>query len=68
MQEGTCKYLNDTKRRYALDGESFTKTEGGLEALLEVVKEWVSKPYMLFRNYSIESMDKQLLAKGMQLN
>ncbi|KNG86719.1 hypothetical protein ANOM_005185 [Aspergillus nomiae NRRL 13137] len=67
VKQGSYKYLCDAGRRYLLDTDIFLKTECGLKALFEEVQDWVEKPYMLFRNYSLEYIDMQLLSRGMQL-
>lgn len=67
VKQGAYKYLCDAGRSYMLDTDTFLKTKGGLKALFEEVQDWVEKPYMLFRNYSIDYFDMQLISRGMQL-
>jgi hypothetical protein len=67
VKQGAYKYVIDADRRYMLDADTFLKTEGGLKALFEEVQDWVEKPYMLFRNYSIDYLDVQLISRGMRL-
>ncbi|KAL5048224.1 hypothetical protein BDW71DRAFT_213639 [Aspergillus fruticulosus] len=67
VETGAYKYLVDAGKGYLLDGDVFMGCEGGLEALFEEVREWVAKPYKLFRNYSVEYMDLQLRERGMRV-
>lgn len=53
------------ERQYLLDVELMLSFEHALEALYLEVQEWVGKPFMLFRNYTITYLDKQLVARGM---
>ncbi|KAL2841159.1 hypothetical protein BJY01DRAFT_257157 [Aspergillus pseudoustus] len=65
VKEDGYKYLVDAGHRYLLDGEVFLQTRDGLEALFKEVQDWVDKPYKLFRNYSLEYLEMQLVARGM---
>ncbi|OAX81658.1 hypothetical protein ACJ72_04001 [Emergomyces africanus] len=68
VKHGAYKYLRDAGRRYMLDADTFMRSEGACEALFEEVQDWVEKPYKLFRNYSIDYLDMQLIARGMRLS
>lgn len=68
VEQGAYQYLCDAGRRYMLDADTLLKTEGGLKALFEEVQDWVGKPYMLFRNYSIDYLDTRLISRGMRLS
>ncbi|KAL3462789.1 hypothetical protein BJX64DRAFT_299348 [Aspergillus heterothallicus] len=59
-------YLIDAGGRYLLDSDTFLETQGGVEALLEEVQDWVDNPYRLFRSYTLEYLDMQLTARGMR--
>ncbi|XHG08681.1 hypothetical protein AWENTII_011775 [Aspergillus wentii] len=67
VKQGAYKYLRDSGRSYVLDTDAFFRNEGGLKALFEEVQDWVENPYKLFRNYSVEYLDTQLISRGMKL-
>ncbi|EEH11255.1 conserved hypothetical protein [Histoplasma capsulatum G186AR] len=67
VKKGAYKYLCDAGRRYMLDADTFMKTEGALNALFAEIQDWVEEPRKLFRNYSIDYIDKQLISRGMKL-
>jgi hypothetical protein len=67
VKQGAYQYLRNAGREYMLDADTFLQTTGGLDALFGEVQDWVQKPYMLFRNYSIDYLDMQLVSRGMQL-
>jgi hypothetical protein len=65
IKQGGYNYLVETGRRYLLDADAFLETTGGIEALFEEVQDWVNHPYKLFRNYTLEYLETQLIAHGM---
>ncbi|GIJ92098.1 hypothetical protein Asppvi_011073 [Aspergillus pseudoviridinutans] len=67
IRENGYKYLIDAGRQYLLDADSFLEIEGGIEALFEEAQDWVDKPYKLFRNYTVDYIDMQLISRGMRL-
>ncbi|OJD11361.1 hypothetical protein AJ78_07853 [Emergomyces pasteurianus Ep9510] len=67
VREGAYEYLCDAGRRYLLDADTFMETEGALDALFEEVQDWVKEPRKLFRSYSIDYIDTQLISRGMRL-
>ncbi|KKZ60183.1 hypothetical protein EMCG_05105 [[Emmonsia] crescens] len=67
VKEGAYEYLCDAGRKYMLEAETFIRTEGALNALFEEVQDWVKEPKKLFRDYSIDYIDKQLISRGMRL-
>ncbi|KAL4932400.1 uncharacterized protein BDV17DRAFT_287924 [Aspergillus undulatus] len=67
VETGAYQYLVDSGRGYMLDADVFLGCEGGSEALFEEVREWVRKPYKLFRDYSVEYMDFKLRERGMRV-
>ncbi|KAE8309482.1 hypothetical protein BDV41DRAFT_547700 [Aspergillus transmontanensis] len=67
VKQGAYKYLCDAGRSYMLDADTFLKNEGGLEALFQEVQDWVEKPYKLFRSYTVDYFDRQLISRGMKL-
>jgi hypothetical protein len=67
IRENGYKYLIDAGRRYLLDADTFLETEGAIEALFEEAQDWVDKPYKLFRNYTVDYIDMQLISRGMRL-
>jgi hypothetical protein len=67
IRENGYKYLIDAGRRYLLDADTFLETERAIEALFEEAEDWVDKPYKLFRNYTVDYIDMQLISRGMRL-
>jgi hypothetical protein len=67
VKRGAYAYLREAERQYLLDVELLLSIEYGLEALYSEVQEWVERPFMLFRNYTLVYLDKQLAARGMGL-
>ncbi|KLJ06205.1 hypothetical protein EMPG_10367 [Blastomyces silverae] len=67
VKKGAYEYICDAGRRYMLDADTFMNTEGALNALWEEIQDWMEEPKKLFRNYSIDYIDKQLLSRGMRL-
>ncbi|CEL10940.1 hypothetical protein ASPCAL14047 [Aspergillus calidoustus] len=65
IKQGGYNYLVDTGRRYLLDGDAFLETIGGMKALFEEVQDWVNHPHKLFRNYTLEYLETQLITRGM---
>jgi hypothetical protein len=66
VKQGAYKYLRDAGLEYMLDLDALLDAAGGLEALFAEVKAWVAEPYKMFRNYSVEYLHMQLVARGMQ--
>ncbi|KAL4877120.1 hypothetical protein BJY04DRAFT_198991 [Aspergillus karnatakaensis] len=67
VKDGAYQYLVDAGQGYLLNGEKFHRIEGAMEALFEEVSEWVEKPFMLFRSYSVEYLDGRLRERGMRV-
>lgn len=67
VKHGAYEYLREAGREYLLEVALLLDAEYGLEALYFEVQEWVEKPFMLFRNYTIAYLDTQLAARGMEL-
>lgn len=67
VKQDAYKYLCESERQYLLNVELLLQFRCGLEALYKEVHEWVEKPFMLFRNYTIAYLDNQLAARGMGL-
>ncbi|KAJ5925993.1 hypothetical protein N7454_007503 [Penicillium verhagenii] len=68
VKQDAYKYVCEADRQYLLNVELLLRFEGGLEALYLEVHEWVEKPFMLFRNYTIAYIDQQLVVRGMGLH
>ncbi|KAL4862892.1 hypothetical protein BDV12DRAFT_206878 [Aspergillus spectabilis] len=67
VEQGAYKYLDELGRGYLLDGGMFSGIEGGVETLWDEVRGWIGRPYMLFRNYSVEYIDGRLRSGGMRV-
>lgn len=67
LKQGAYTYLCEAGRHHLLDVELLLTVECGLEALYFEVQEWMEKLFMLFRNYTVAYIDKQLAARGMRL-
>ncbi|CEJ61905.1 hypothetical protein PMG11_10420 [Penicillium brasilianum] len=65
VKQDAYRYLRAAERQYLLNVDLLLKREHGLEALYLEVQEWIEKPFMLFRSYTIAYLDKQLVSRGM---
>ncbi|PWY79145.1 hypothetical protein BO70DRAFT_338272 [Aspergillus heteromorphus CBS 117.55] len=65
VRDGAYQYLCETRREYMVDADMFLRYPGGLEALCREVRGWIDQPYRLFRNYSVEYLERQLRLRGM---
>jgi len=66
VNQGAYNYLRDAGLEYMLEADSFLNAKDGPEALFAEIQTWVTNPFKLFRNYSIEFLHGQLMARGMQ--
>jgi hypothetical protein len=66
VERGAYNYLRDAGLEYMLEADSFLNAKSGPEALYGEIQTWVTNPYKLFRNYSIEFLHAQLMVRGMQ--
>jgi hypothetical protein len=67
VKQGAYAYLREAGRESLMNVELLPMFECGLGALFGEVQEWVEKPFMLFRNYTIAYLDQQMTARVMGL-